>query len=271
MTDPKESDLPEEGSGSSPAPSPHRRRAARLAGGLLLGLVVLVGVGATLVAVREADRDAGVAVWTFPSDPPVEANAASAHGLGALLVPFGTDGWTRGPDVQEFGNDTELTGTEAQALRKKELSVLPRSQRRLLEKEYDKHPVKGMALRSYLSGEPHALDTNAGIYTVSLTVTRMASRAHAEELSSTSIRLLDALDLRKGPQVKGYKDARCFFASVDFDADRNGDIERLVCSAHQGDVLVTANAAGVAPLDGKGVAMLLAGQLDRIAAPGEAV
>ncbi|MBA4866739.1 hypothetical protein H1V43_36690 [Streptomyces sp. PSKA54] len=65
-----------------------------------------------------------------------------------MLLPYGTDGYTRGPDIDEFGSDAELSGPQAAALRKESISDLPRSQRRQLEKEIDKLRIQGMAMRS---------------------------------------------------------------------------------------------------------------------------
>jgi hypothetical protein len=45
----------------------------------------------------------------------------------------------------------------------------------------------------------------------------------------------------------------------------------MFCTAHVGNVLVTATTATAKPFDADNVASLLRKQLDRIAAPGEAV
>lgn len=246
-----------------------RRRTALVAGSVLLAAAVVAGVATTVAVVRDADVDAGAPVWRFPDDKPVEAEPAPANGLGRVLVPYGTDGWTRGPDYGEFGADAELNGQRAQALRKEGLSDLPRTLRRQLEKAYDKHPLKGMALRVYYNGEPSGIGKNDDIYEVSLVLTRMDSRAQAADLTRVHGRLLDSVALlRKGPPVKGHKDAKCFLAS---DKEDDTGLESMFCVASREDVTITVKADGVRPLDGKGVAMLLATQLDRIAETGKAV
>ncbi|MFJ6126000.1 hypothetical protein ACIQKE_13005 [Streptomyces griseoviridis] len=251
-----------------PAPPRRRRRVARVVGGAVLACAVLAGVGATVVTVRDADRDPGKPSFEFQDSKPVEAAPASAKGLGALLVPYGTGDWSRGPDFQSFGSDAELSGARAQALRKEELSALPRTERRQLEKQYDEHPVKGMAMRSYLSGELASRSENKGVYTASLILTRVDSRAQAREQMTALTRAIDALRVfRAGPAVKRHKDAKCFLQP----AELREDIDRLWCFAAQGDIIVTAVMNGVWPLDTKGAATLLAAQLDRIAEPGEAV
>ncbi|WLW54012.1 hypothetical protein [Streptomyces sp. YU58] len=245
-----------------------RRRIATVAGSVLLAGAVVAGVGGTAVVVNAADRDAGDTVWKFPKPTADAGKEPTAEGLAGLLVPYGTDGWVRGPDLGAYGSDAQLSGAQATALRKESLSDLPRTQRKKLEKQIDRQKLTGMAMRSYLSQQPHALDKNDGIYTVSIVLAQMESRAAVKNISTFQQEFLDALDVfRKGPEIKGHKNAECFLPPKDADTD----LDSVFCSAYQGDVLVTATADGVKPIDAKGVAMLLSEQLDRISEPGEAV
>ncbi|MCX4699763.1 hypothetical protein [Streptomyces sp. NBC_01373] len=245
-----------------------RGRVAAVAGALVVVGAVVAGVGHTVVTVNEADRDAGAPVWKFPKTTVEEKKAATAEGLAGVLVPYGTDGWMRGPDLGEFGSDAQLSGAQATALRKESLSDLPRTQRRQLEKEIDRQHITGMAMRSYLSSDASAVSDNEGIFAVSIVLAQMESRAAVRDMATFQNEFLDALDIfRKGPEIKGHKNAECFLPPEDDDTD----LDTMYCSAYQGDVLLTATADGVKPLDTKGVAMLLAEQLDRIAEPGEAV
>ncbi|MFF4271211.1 hypothetical protein [Streptomyces sp. NPDC001536] len=251
-----------------PAKKPVRRgRIAAIAGSVLLTGAVVAGVGHTVVTVDGADRDAGAPRWKFPKAQADEVRAATAKGLAGVLVPYGTDGWNRGPDLAEFGSDAELSGAQATALRKESLSGLPRTQRRQLEKEIDKQRITGMAMRSYVS----TTGSNAsgkGASAVSITLSRMERRAAAKDISTSQNAFLDALDIfREGPKIKGFKNAKCFLPPKDADED----LDMMFCSAYQGDILISATADGVKSLDTKSIAMLLAEQLDRIAEPGEAV
>ncbi|MFE9444753.1 hypothetical protein ACFYO2_38585 [Streptomyces sp. NPDC006602] len=252
-----------------PAKKPFLRgRIAAVAGSLVLVGAVVAGVGYTVVTVNDADRDAGAPVWTFPKTTSEDEKAATAKGLAGVLVPYGTDGWTRGPDLGEYGSDAQLSGAQATALRKESLSDLPRSRRKKLEKEIDRQRITGMAMRSYLSSDADPLSENDGTYTVSIVLAQMESQAAVRDIATFQNEFLDALDVfRKGPAIKGHKNAECFLPPKDADED----LDSMYCSAYQGDVLLTATADGVKPLDTKGVAMLLAEQLDRIAEPGEAV
>ncbi len=253
---------------AQPMKKPVRRgRIAAIAGSVLLTGAVVAGVGYTVVTVDGADRDAGAPRWKFPQPKADKAKAATAEGLVGVLVPYGTDGWNRGPDLAEFGSDAELSGAQATALRKESLSGLPRTQRRQLEKEIDKQRITGMAMRSYVS----ATGSNAsgkGASVVSITLSRMEKRAAAKDISTSQNAFLDALDIfRAGPKIKGFKNAECFLPPKDAD----DDLDMMFCSAYQGDILISATADGVKALDTKSIAMLLAEQLDRIAEPGEAV
>jgi hypothetical protein len=124
-----------------------------------------------------------------------------------------------------------------------------------------------MAMRSYVNLTGSNV-SGQGASVVGITLARMEQRAAAKDLSTSYNALLEALDvLRKGPEIKGFKNAECFLSPKDAD----DDLEVMFCSAYQGDILITATADGVKPFDTQTIAALLAEQLDRIAEPGEAV
>ncbi|KAB2977157.1 hypothetical protein F8R89_16555 [Streptomyces sp. SS1-1] len=244
---------------------------AAVAGAVLTVAAVVAGTGYTVVTVRDADRDPGAPTWKFPpaaADRPAERPKAT--GLAAMLVPYGTDSWVRGPDMGQFGSDAQLTGAEATALRKDALRDLPRSQRRELEKQMDRVRPKGVAMRSYFSefAAGRAGGSASDIYSVSVVLSRMDNRTAVRDAVRTQNSLLAVLDIfRKGPKVKGYKDAKCFLAPKEL----SEGTDEMSCTGYVGDVLVTVSAQGARPLDAKAVAKLMSTQLDRIAEPGKAV
>ena len=248
------------------APKKKRLRRGRIAAivcsVVLLGAVI-GGTGYTVVTVKDADRDAGAPSWRFPKAAADAKKAKDPAGLRGTLVPFGPDGWDRGPDIAEFGSDTELSGRQATALRKESLRGLPRSQRRRLEKQIDKQHIKGMAMRSYVS------TLNAGgSVTVDIVLSQMGDRDAVKGIATFQNELLDAFKIfRRGPDIQGYKKAKCFLNPKSADEK----IDTMVCSAYQGEVLVSLTAHAVKPLDSVSVATLLREQLNRIAEPGEAV
>ncbi|GAA4787078.1 hypothetical protein [Streptomyces ziwulingensis] len=252
-----------EGAAALPSGGGRRRRSGRIAAVAVVAAAVVTGVGYTVVTVSGADRDAGAPVWKLPKATAVAA-APAPKGLDGVLVPYRTDGWMRGPDLGEFGSDAKLSGARATALQKESLRALPRTARRQMEKEIDRRDVKGMVMRSYVSG---AASWGKDMYTASIVLAQM-NRTAARDLAHQQSEFAEALDLfRDGPEVEGHENAECWLPPEDDEAD----LDSMLCSAYAGDVLVTLSADGVKPWDTESVTALLAEQLDRIAEPGEAV
>ncbi|WP_371670552.1 hypothetical protein OG985_24805 [Streptomyces sp. NBC_00289] len=243
-------------------------RVVAVAGSALLAGALVAGVAVTVVTVRDADREAGAPTWKFPRNKAGKKTTTARTGLAGQLVPYGTDGWVRGPDIAQFGSHGQLSGAQATALRKESVSGLPRTVRKQLEREIDRQRIKGMAMRSYFSGQTYAYLQDEGIFSVNVVLARMADKTAVRNSANAQNEFLAALDLyREGPKIKGHDDARCFRLP----GTTAADIDRMFCSAYVGDVLVTASAYGAKPLDTAGVAALLRTQLDRIAEPGESV
>lgn len=255
---------------TAPVPKkPVRRgRIAAIAASALLAVAVLGGVGYTVVTVHGADRDAGAPVWKFPA-PAAEPKAAAAKGLRGMLLPYATSGYVRGPDIDEFGSDADLSGREATALRKEGISRLPRTQRLRLERQIDREHIRGMAMRSYMNTSWAADSTLAAdhAFTIDVVLSQMDEKS-ARDIVTYQNTFLDALtSLRKGPTVKGHKNARCFLPPK----VAGEKLSDMVCSAYEGDVLVSLTASGGASMDPKGVALFLSDQLDRVKTTGRAV
>ncbi|WP_234438980.1 hypothetical protein [Streptomyces sp. NRRL B-3229] len=266
-----------EGAAPEPVRAGRGRRGGRIAAiavSVVAAGAVVAGVGVTVVTVNGANRDAGAPVWTFPKGGKAgagEAKAAPGKGLGAMLVPYGADGWSRGPDMAEFGPDAQLSGARATALAKESLSGLPRSQRKALEKRIDKQRISGIAMRSYVSTEElsSVYTDQASVVTVQLA--QMASTTAVRGLARSQQGFLDALGFfDEGPKIEGHKDAACYLPPSDKKDGKNG-LQSMYCVAAQGNVLVTLNATSAKPLQKTGIAMFLREQLDRIEEPGEAV
>ncbi|MGW0418076.1 hypothetical protein [Streptomyces sp. NPDC003015] len=257
---------------AAPPAKPVRVRRGRIAavvGSVVLVAAVVAGVGCTVVTVDGADRDAGAPVWTFPKGGTDKTKAAPAKGLAGMLVPYGADGWSRGPDIGEYGYETRLTGPEATALRKESLSGLPRTQRKALEKQIDKQRLTGIAMRSYVSTDELSSVYTDKASTVTIELTQLDNKAAARGISEFQNDFLDVLGdvLRDGPRIEGHKDARCFLTPKDSDTK----LDSMFCFALQGNVLVDFTADSARPMQQKGIAMLMREQLDRIAEPGESV
>jgi hypothetical protein len=252
------------------APKKNRTRARRgriaaIVGCALLAVAVAGGVGYTVVTVNGADLDAGDPVWKFPKSGSgsSEQKAAPAKGLGAMLHPFNY-AYQRGPDIAEFGADAQLTGREATALRKQEISGLPRSERLLLEKQIDREQIKGIAMRSFV----YQASDDSNTYSIEVQLVQMDEKA-ARTIATYENELLDSTKgaFSKGPAVPGHKDARCFVPTQATDEK----LVEMLCFANVGDVLITLDAIGTKSMDKNGIASFLREQLDRIKTTGEAV
>ncbi len=278
-----------------PGEQPRRgRRIAVIGSALVLAAATVAGAGYTAVTVKDADRDPGAPVWTLPKAAPEKKAEASAGatGLARALVPYRIDGWSRGPDLAEYGSDVTLSGAQATALRKESLIGLPRSERKELEREIDRRHITGMAMRSYAGTGTFTADGMTGDSTVTIVLSRMENRSAVRDMATRQNEFFAALDdFREGPRIKGHKDARCF--RLPGDSAESGDsgdsgesggsgeldlfgasddpLDTLFCAAYQGDVLVTVTADAMQPFDTEGITALVTEQLDRIAEPGESV
>jgi hypothetical protein len=249
-------------------PGRRRGRIAAVATSVLLAAAVVAGVGVTVVTVDGADRDPGAPVWKLPAGGPAKAKAASEKGLGGLLVPYGADGWGRGPDLGEYGYDARLSGARATALAKEALSGLPRSRRKELERRIDKQHISGIAMRSYVSTTELSSVYTHQASTVAIQLAQLESRSAVGSMARSQQELFDALGIfEDGPKIEGHKDAGCYLAS----SEEKDGLDSMYCVAAQGNVLVTLIATSAEPLQKTGIAMLLREQLDRIEEPGESV
>ncbi|MFI2642636.1 hypothetical protein [Streptomyces sp. NPDC018610] len=252
-----------------------RGRVAAAAGAVLLAAAVVAGAGYTVVTVQDADRDPGAPRWALPREKTAGTKPAAQTGLAGMLAPYDTL-WERGPDLGEYGSDARLSGQRATALRKEAYRDLPRTRRKRLEQEIDRERIQGMAMRSYVQAAGDIFQKDTAV-TVSIVLTQMKDRAAVRSMVTFQNAFLTALDVfREGPEIKGHKNAGCFLSPTGEDSDvQGGDgdkgIEGMVCSAYEGNVLVSVTATGPRSLNTKQVAALLTEQLDRIEEPGKAV
>ncbi|MEU2425219.1 hypothetical protein ABZ619_30085 [Streptomyces sp. NPDC007851] len=240
-----------------------RRRIAFVAGVGVLVAAVLAGAAYTVVTVRGADRDAGAPVWRLPKAVK-QTKPAAGTGLRGMLLPYDAS-YGRGPDMAQFGSDAALSGREAELLRAESIKDLPRSQQRDLQRQFDRNPVKGMAMRSYVNTEVPYANT----YTMRIVLAQLGSRGTVRSLARQQEGYLAALKLlRKGPAIKGYENSTaCFLVS----SGSKETLDLMYCSGYVGDVLVTATATAAKPLNQRSAADMLRAQLDRIKDPGASV
>ncbi|MFJ9347080.1 hypothetical protein [Streptomyces sp. NPDC101237] len=239
-----------------------RRRIAVVGGVGVLVVAMLAGITCTAVAVQGADRDAGAPVWRLPKAAEATKPAGDS-GLQGMLLPYSTL-HQRGPDMAQFGSDVALSGEQAALLRKESIKDLPRLQRQRMERQIDRNPVKGMAMRSYMN-----YGTGGTEYTVEIDLAQMGNQRTVRSVAALQNEFLDTLKvLRKGPEIKGYKDSASCFLPV---ADSAEKLDMMFCTGYVGDVLITATAIAGKPLDKDNAASMLRAQFDRIKQPGASV
>ncbi|MFC9496965.1 hypothetical protein [Streptomyces sp. NPDC056982] len=267
--------LPEPGPTPDPAPvapdpAPVAGGAARRWPAVAVACAVVLAVGAgtglTVMKVNAADRSAPTKVWAKPKEQKqAKPGRAKAQGLSARLLPV-PKAYRPGPDIDEYGNDKTLGGSEAAARLKRGTRNLPSRQREAQDKAIDKLKLRGMAMRSYqLSGYMGWTDEHNKSLVVDMQLAQMQNRRAGRQLKEFRSEFLRSVGVfPKGPKVKGHRNADCFLAPK----DSKGKLEMVLCSAYEDDVLVTATGYGPKPLNTAEVADLLAQQLDRLTSQG---
>ncbi|MBN3928660.1 hypothetical protein IQ279_03190 [Streptomyces verrucosisporus] len=236
-----------------------------LAAALVLG-AACGGLAYTKATVNGADVSAPTKVWKKPArtpsedDPVPDLREGRTDGeLRRKLLPVPED-FRLGPDVSEFGNDTELSGRQAQALLREGGKGLPGKERRRHREYVEKLRVQGIAMRTYTPYDNR--------FTAEIQLARMKNEKGVKDLSGFQSGLADALSVfRDGPKIKGHDNARCFLPPEDGDSE----LDAMFCTAYQDEYLISFRVDGVKPFERKDAAELLKDQLDHLASPGEYV
>ncbi|MFF0477288.1 hypothetical protein [Streptomyces sp. NPDC004284] len=247
-----------------------------LASVVVLGIVG-GGVAYTVVTVDRADRTAPTVAWAEPgatatAEDPAAAGVLRGRAstpLSKLLLPV-PEGYALGSDIEGYGNDDEVPAKQAAALLKRTGKAFYGKKRRAYEKAVDRLGIQGMAMRSY-AAEDSTLQAE-------VLILRMKDKKSVREFFETRKDMSELLGLRKGPKIKEHaKNAACYLGPKpekperDDENERTPDLQDMVCSAYDGEVMVTVRAYGAAPFDQQAVAGLVEKQLRHIESPGEYV
>ncbi|MGW4202072.1 hypothetical protein [Streptomyces sp. NPDC004726] len=240
---------------------------------LVLGVI---GSGLTYITttVGAADRTVPTVTWSKqegdgPSDDPAAdpSKGRASTPLSKLLLPV-PDDYRLGPDLEEYGNDSELTGRQAADLIKESGRGAPGKKRREFERNVDALGVRGIAMRSFASADNDLV--------AKMEIIQMKDRKHVRKMYGLVNEMFTFMDMPKGPKIEDHKQSSCYLQPSD-DADDSDasdvdepELNRMVCAAYDSELFLMFTAVGT-QFDESAAADLLKRQLDHIASPGEYV
>jgi len=250
-----------------PAPAPARRSRLllRASGAVLAAVLVGVGIGEAIVVVKYGDAKPAAAATqdAQPSASPSPAFGAKSNGnhfgsLRDLLLPVPT-GFVLGPDAGAFGNDNEYGPDQLKKRYDAFLKEVPEKYRDRAKTAWESLHYKAAGVRTFQSGSEDLV--------VNLSLDQFNQQAISQEAELYGAMVDDTGVFRQGPGVPGHQNARCVLPPL-----RAGDeLDYMHCFSAEGDLMVTLDASGIAPLDQNKVVDLFRQQLDRLARPGASV
>ncbi|MDY0811202.1 hypothetical protein [Kitasatospora purpeofusca] len=251
---------------SEPRPG---RLALRAAGATVAAALVGVVIGVGFIQVRYDDPAPVTAAPPAPTTSPIsptptaapfgaKSNGSHFGSLRDLLLPA-TGDYGLGPDDGSYGNDTELTGEKLKAGLDDDLVAVPKAQQDKLRQYWESLHVRAIGVRTYKN--------RLNSLVVGIKLHQFNQQEVQKTNEYTAVFTGDTGLFRTGPAVPGHPEAHCYLMP----AAPSAPIDRMECSAAEGDLLVVLNAEGVAPLPKDAIVTLLTRQLDRLARPGASV
>ncbi|WP_405018553.1 hypothetical protein OHV05_17690 [Kitasatospora sp. NBC_00070] len=250
-----------------PAPRRPLHPALRAGAAVLAAAVLGVGVGVGILRTQYADEDTAPVAAPAPSATPsasatpsfgAKSNGTHFGSMRDLLLPI-PEQYRLGPDAGSYGNDTELTEDQRKGWIEDQVRGLPKKLQDALRKEWESTPLKGGGVRTYIAP--------TGDYTVTVWLLQYHQDAVKADAAWNSVLASDSGLFRLGPKTPGHEQASCYLPY----ADPGDKIDRLVCSAAEGDLRVEMEVEGVAPLPKDKAVNFFSQQLDRLARPGASV
>ncbi|MBC9716650.1 hypothetical protein H9Y04_29370 [Streptomyces sp. TRM66268-LWL] len=243
-------------------------RVRRIVAVVLPVVLVLGGAGGAGFYVKSTVDKADTTVTTKhwgKEGKPGEDPAGDAHRgrhdteLSKLLLPV-PEGYHLGPDLDENGNDSSLSGKQATAQLKATGRGLTGKQRREFNQRMEKFGVQGVAGRSYV-------DEQSG-FILETTVIKAKDRKALRDLQSFMTSLTrNVPGAKNGPKIEGHSKAKCTLMP----AEKGVEMDDMFCSAQVADAFVSVYVYGPKPMNKADVARFLKKQLDHIKSPGEYV
>ncbi|MER7701491.1 hypothetical protein ABTX81_01125 [Kitasatospora sp. NPDC097605] len=252
---------------AAPAASTTSRRVARAGGATVAAALVGVVIGVGIIEVRYDDpaptaaaapSSAAPAPTATPTPFGAKPNGNHFGSLRDLLLPVPGD-FGLGPDDGPEGNDTELTADQLAATFDDDLGHVPKEQQDKLRQYFKDLHIKAAGVRTYKS--------RLGDLVVGIKLHQFNQQEVQKMNEYTAVFTGDTGLFRLGPTVPGHPEAHCYLMP----APPSAPIDRMECSAAEGDLLVVLSAEGVAPLPKDKIVALLTQQLDRLARPGASI
>ncbi|MEV6974036.1 hypothetical protein [Kitasatospora sp. NPDC093806] len=250
-----------------PVPVATSRRLLRAGGATMAAALVGVVIGVGIIEVRY-DDPAPVTAAAVPTGAPTPTATATPFGaksngnhfgsLRDLLLPVGGD-YGLGPDDGGSGNDVELAAGQLDAELNDDILPVPKEQQDKLRRFWDSLHVKAIGVRTY----KHRLNN----LVISVKLHQFNQQEVQKMNEYTAVFTSDTGLFRTGPAVPGHPEAHCYLLP----APPSAPIDRMECSAAEGDLLVVLSSEGVTPLPKDKIVALLTQQLDRLASPGASV
>ncbi|MFG3224031.1 hypothetical protein ACGF07_04500 [Kitasatospora sp. NPDC048194] len=252
--------------GESAAPRSASRRLLRAGAATVAAALVGVAIGVGIIKTQY--DDAAPAATAGPTGAPAPTASATPFGaksngshfgsLRDLLLPVPA-GYELGPDQGGYGNDTEYGTEQLAGELEAELQQIPKDKRERLRSYWEGLHVKGTGVRTYRSGGD---DLVIGIRL------RQFNQQEVQKINEyTAMFTGDTGIFRVGPSISGHPEAHCYLMP----APPSAPIDRMECSAAEGDLLVIMETEGLAPLPKDKIVALFTMQLDRLALPGASV
>jgi hypothetical protein len=231
---------------------------------------VLAGVGIGFGIIKAGYDDTAKTASPARSVPSASPSAASTPAYGALSsgAHFGSmrdlllpepSGFSLGPDAGLYGDDTQLTKDQISAYLDDRVSVLPKDQRDKAKAALQADGHRGAGVRSYVPSDDSMVAT--------IWLDQFDKQAVAEESAFQAALGADSGLFRQGPAVPGHAEAACYLPAL----QPKDPIDGMVCTAGIGDLLVTMDVEGLAPLPKSEAVSLFRQQLERLALPGASV
>ncbi|WP_457033277.1 hypothetical protein [Kitasatospora sp. P5_F3] len=249
------------------APRRAMNPALRVGAAVVAAAVLGVGIGVGILRTQYQDEDTAPVAVAAPSATPsasaspsfgAKSNGTHFGSMRELLLPM-PEQYRLGPDAGAYGNDTELTEDQRKSWVGDQIRGLPKKLQDALRKEWEGAPLKGGGVRTFIAP--------SGDYVATVWLLQYHQDAVKADAAWASVLASDSGLFRLGPKVPGHEQASCFLPH----AAPGDKIDRLVCSAAEGDLRIEMEVEGIAPLPKDKAVNLFSQQLDRLARPGASV